>query len=128
MAVSNAVRELDHRLDDHNVFAPDLWWVRNERRPDRDAAFIVGPPDIAVEVRSDSTWRYDNGTKRSVYEQNALPELWLIDTAADCVLVYRRSFETATEFDVELELVRGEAVTSPQLGDFTVDVSTLFNR
>ena len=43
-------------------------------------------PDIAVEVRSPSTWRYDIGAKKSGYERRGLPELWLVDTRADEVL------------------------------------------
>ena len=120
--------EVDHRLDDHNVFAPDLWWVREERRPARDATRLVGPPDLAVEVRGESTWRYDIGKKKRVYERTGLPELWLVDTAADCVLVYRRTGPSAADFDVELELHNGEALTSAQLPDFTLDIATLFDR
>jgi Uma2 family endonuclease len=57
---------VDVHLDDLNVYAPDVWWVREERIPSRDALRIVGPPDLAVEVRSPSTWRYDVGTKKRV--------------------------------------------------------------
>ena len=28
---------VDVHLDDHNVYAPDVWWVREERIPSRDA-------------------------------------------------------------------------------------------
>src|SRR5205085_5087316 len=35
---------VDVRLDDFNVYAPDVWWVREERIPARDALRIVGPP------------------------------------------------------------------------------------
>lgn len=48
-------------------------------------------PDIAAEIRSPSTWRHDIGPKKAHYEQYGLPEPWLVDTAADEVIVYRRS-------------------------------------
>ena len=48
-------------------------------------------PDLAVEVRSPSTWRYDVGAKKDGYERHGLPELWLVDTEARSVLVYRRA-------------------------------------
>src|SRR4051812_15608038 len=41
---------VDVHLDDHNVFAPDVWWVPEDSRPARDAKRIVGPPALAVEV------------------------------------------------------------------------------
>lgn len=119
--------EFDHRLDDRNVFAPDLWWVREGRRPTTEATHLVGPPDLAVEVRSESTWRFDIGRKKRAYERNGLRELWLIDTGTDSVLVYRRSVPESREFNVELELVRGEVLTSPELPGFELDITALFD-
>ncbi|MDQ4098476.1 MAG: Uma2 family endonuclease [Actinomycetota bacterium] len=120
--------EVDVHLDEFNVYAPDVWWVREERIPSRDALRIVGPPDLCVEVRSPSTWRYDVGTKKRVYEATGLPELWLVDTNADTVLVFRRLSPQAAAFDVELELGRGQRLTSPLLPDLAIDLTELFER
>jgi Uma2 family endonuclease len=119
---------VDVHLDDYNVYAPDVWWVAGERIPSRDALRIVGPPDLAVEVRSPSTWRHDVGTKKRVYEATGLPELWLVDTDADSVLVYRRTTPDAATFDVELELGRGEQPASPLLPGLAIDLAELFDR
>ncbi len=119
---------VDVHLDDHNVFAPDVWWVPEAARPARDAKRIVGPPALAVEVRSPSTWRYDLGKKKSTYERLGLAELWLVDTKSDTVLVYRRSSPGATEFDVELEFTAGDGLTTPLLPGFSVDLAGLFDR
>ena len=48
-------------------------------------------PDLAVEVRSPSTWRFDIGRKKENYERYGVGELWLVDTAADVVFAFRRS-------------------------------------
>ena len=119
---------MDSRLDDYNVFAPDVWWVAEEHRPARDAAHLVGPPDLAAEVRSPSTWRFDVGTKRQTYERAGLPELWLVDTASDTILVFRRSSLEAQHFDVELELGAGEVLESPMLPGFRLEIGPLFDR
>ncbi len=58
------------------------------------------PRTWLVDVRSPSTWRYDIGTKKSVYEREGLPELWLVDTDAGVLLVFRRSTPKAPSFDV----------------------------
>lgn len=58
--------------------------------------------DLAVEVRSPSTWRYDIGTNKATYEHHALSELWLVDTESGAVLVYRRSSPSVPDFDVAL--------------------------
>lgn len=119
---------VDVRLDGYNVFAPDVWWVPEGERPSRDAKRIVGPPALAVEVRSPSTWRYDVGAKKRTYERLGLAELWLVDIAADVVLVYRRSAPAAAEFDVALELAAGQSLTTPLLPGFSVDLAGLFDR
>ena len=119
---------VDLHLDEHNVFAPDVWWVPEDEKPARDAKRIVGPPALAVEVRSPSTWRYDVGVKKRIYEELGLAELWLVDTASDTVLVYRRSSPKTVEFDVELELEAGEQLTTPLLPGFSLDLAALFDR
>jgi Uma2 family endonuclease len=119
---------VDVHLDDHNVFAPDVWWVPEAERPARDAKRIVGPPALAVEVRSPSTWRFDVGLKKRTYERLGLTELWLVDIAADEVLVYRRSSPAVTEFDVALEVTAAEVLTTPLLPGFSLDLAGLFDR
>jgi Uma2 family endonuclease len=117
---------IDVELDEHNCFGPDVLWYREGRAPARDAPRPQPLPDIAVEIRSPSTWRYDIGPKKRRYEQHGLAELWLVDTAADEVLVFRRSSVDAAEFDVVLELARGETLTSPQLPGFALALDELF--
>ena len=56
--------------------------------------------------------------KKARYEQHGLPELWLVDTAADVVLVFRRSSPKTAESDVSIELGRDESLTSPLLPGF----------
>ena len=117
---------LDVKLDDRNVFGPDLLWYAEGRAPGRHAPRPSPLPDLAVEVRSPSTWRYDIGAKKSAYERAGLAELWLVDTAASEVLVFRRSSPRAPSFDVSLELAVGDELTSPQLPGFTLALSSLF--
>ncbi len=118
----------DVRIDEHNVYGPDLLWFSAERVPADLDAYPEHLPDLCVEIRSASTWRFDIGAKKRVYEAAGLPELWLVDHAADVVLVYRRSSSSAKAFDVSLELGAGEHLSSPQLPDFAVSVDELFKR
>jgi Uma2 family endonuclease len=121
-----AIMPLDVRLDDRNVYAPDILWYAEGRGPGRAARAPSPMPDVAVEVRSPSTWHYDVGVKRTVYEQQGLAELWLVDVRAQTVLVFRRSGPEATGFDVALEVERGEQLTSPQLPGFAIALGELF--
>lgn len=117
---------LDVGLDGGNVFAPDILWYAESRAPGPRDAPPVPLPDLAVEIRSPSTWRYDIGIKKATYERHGLPELWLVDTAADAVLVYRRMAQGSVTFDVALELSASDQLTSPQLEGFAVAVADLF--
>jgi len=121
-----AILPLDVRMDDSNVYNPDILWYTERGAPRGDTNPPYPMPDIAVEVRSPSTWRYDVGVKRDVYGQQGLPELWLVDIRAATVLVFRRSGPEATGFDVALELERDEQLTSPQLPGFSLALSALF--
>ena len=117
---------VDVRVDERNAYAPDVWWQSGPDRPSRDSVYLDAPPDLAIEVRSPSTWRYDVGVKKARYEANGLPELWLVDNVADTVLVYRRSAPGVAEFDVALEVGRGETLTSPLLSGFRLELASLF--
>ena len=74
-------QELGLRLDGRNLFQPDLLWYPAQRGVDLHAT-ISPLPELAAEVRSPSTWRYDIGAKKNSYERAGLRELWLVDTAA----------------------------------------------
>ncbi len=117
---------IDVELDEHNCFAPDVLWYREGRGPGRAVVRPQPLPDIAAEIRSPSTWRYDVGAKKARYEQYGLPELWLVDTAADVVLVFRRSTSQSPTFDDSLELARGDTLTSPLLPGFALPLDQLF--
>jgi Uma2 family endonuclease len=117
---------LDVKLDDRNVVGPDLLWYVEGRVPARHACRPSPLPDLVVEVRAPSTWRYDIGAKKAAYERGGLAELWLVDTAASEILVFRRSPSRARSFDVSLELAAGDELTSPQLPGFTLALSSLF--
>jgi Uma2 family endonuclease len=117
---------LDVRLDEHNVFAPDILWYAADHVPGLHDPRPYPIPDLVVEVRSPSTWRYDIGAKKRRYEQFGLPELWLVDTAADIVIAFRRSSPQAPEFDVALDFTRARSLTSPLLPGFALALDTVF--
>lgn len=117
---------LDVKLDDRNVFSPDLLWYAKGRAPERDGSWPYALPNLAVEVRSRSTWRYDIGAKKSAYERHGLAELWLVDTAAHEVLAFRRSTRDCAAFDVSLELGVDDELTSPLLPGFVLALRPLF--
>jgi Uma2 family endonuclease len=114
---------LDVPLDDRNVPAPDVLWFA-EPLP-LDSLRAPRPPEIAVEVRSPSTWGYDIGPKRELYERHGVRELWLADTASRTLLVYSRTHGGAG-FDRVTELGAGDSLTSPLLPGFKLAIDSVF--
>lgn len=119
--------QLDIVFDQGNVLAPDVIWVSEGRLP-TGASHLDFAPELVVEVRSPSTWRYDPTVKFRTYESAGVAEVWLVDTASKSVLVYRRSIESASTFDIALELAQGELLQTPLLEGFSLDISALFSE
>ncbi len=119
--------QLDIKLDEQNVLAPDAFWASEGRIP-ADGTHLDFVPELVVEVRSPSTWKFDTTIKFRKYEAAGAAEVWLVDTASNTVLVYRRSSASSPEFDVALELGAGETLITPLLPEFALDISELFNR
>lgn len=109
-----------------SVYAPDVWWMSERRRPRAGDQRLDGLPDLVVEVRSESTWRFDTGIKKQRYQDGGVAELWLVDTESRSVLVYRRSAPDHPEYDVALEVPSTETLTSPMLPGFDLEVARIF--
>jgi Uma2 family endonuclease len=119
-----AMLTTDVVMTEYDAYGPDIVWVSERHVPGDLEKRLPRVPDLCVEVRSPSTWRYDIGRKKSVYEASGLPELWLVDY--DAVLVFRRSAPAEPSFDVALELNREDRLASPQLPGFQLDLARLF--
>ncbi len=109
----------------NDVYLPDAWWVR-DGRPDVAHGRLDSVPDLAVEVRSPATWRYDSGPKRRRYGAAGTAELWLVDPPARKVTVHRRSSADSTSFDATFAVTVGELLVTPLLPGFSLDIEELF--
>ncbi len=105
----------------YTLLKPDIWWCAVRPTGNRSDT----PPDLAVEVRSPSTWRYDVGRKRQIYDEAGVAELWLVDPEAETILAWRRPPETAA-FGPVAVLGPGDDLTTPLLEGFRLSVDDLF--
>lgn len=104
-------------LSDGHVYRPDVWWAAVPP----EGALHEGPPDLAIEVRSPKTWHLDIGHKRDEYRAPGTKELWLVDTPARTIIVYR-----GRSLDDTLEIGPDEQLTSSLLPGFTLAIDELF--
>lgn len=79
----------DVQLDSLNLFQPDLVFVSRKRSSIFSNTGTQGAPDLVVEILSPSTARLDLGTKRSLYAQHGVDEMWIVDPDGLEVRIYR---------------------------------------
>jgi Uma2 family endonuclease len=107
------------RLNDLSEPVPDVAVVRS--RPTMSGPHPV-PADVLLIVEvSDSTLRYDRGTKVPLYGRNGVPETWIVDIQGD--IIYRYRGPTATGYRVVEDKRRGDRIAPeifPQL-ELSVD-------
>ena len=71
------------------VYRPEIVFLRTERWKEVLVADrITGPPDLAVEVISPGSRRYDSETKREDYERFGVAEYWLVDPERSTMTFY----------------------------------------
>lgn len=92
----------DWRVNQFNVYVPDLMVVRHE---DAERRRLETPPLLAVEILSPSTRQRDLHLKRRSYEDAGLGWYWIVDPDEPSLTVFRlvdgRFVEEASVFGEE---------------------------
>ncbi len=70
------------------VYRPDVVFIRTEKVA-RNRKRIDEPPDLAVEIISDTSRRYDTETKKGDYERAGVMEYWIIDPQRGTMSFFR---------------------------------------
>jgi Uma2 family endonuclease len=109
-------------------YLPDVAWFREEHaRPTAGSPYLTGPPDLVVEVLSDSTRSFDLLRKRADYARVGVGELWLIDPEGPSAFVLRQPSGLSGPADFVLieELTPKDALTSPLLPGLIIPLTGL---
>jgi Uma2 family endonuclease len=107
--------------DERNYVIPDTLYFRAGNLGEVSERRITGPPDLVVEVSSDSTRRRDLTVKRRYYERTGVGEYWFVDLRTDTVLVHRHD----PGFDRPLAIGMDGTITSPLLPGLAVPVARI---
>ena len=92
---------MDVRLDEENIFQPDLLYISEERKSELVQDRISGAPDLIVEILSPSTAYYDLKQKKDFYERYGVKEYLIVDPV-------RRDAEVYGLIDEKFELKQKE--------------------
>jgi Uma2 family endonuclease len=82
----NSIMQLTRR----RKFAPDLFFISEERVRLPLAKQFKGAADLVVEILSEHTRSYDLNEKRPVYREEGISEIWFVDAENRRVIVDRR--------------------------------------
>jgi Uma2 family endonuclease len=114
---------IDVRLDDVNVFQPDIIFISKK------SAGIIGPknievaPDLVIEILSPSTAYYDLKQKKGVYAKSGVTEYWVVDPIEKSVEVYANA---GGRFTLDNRAESGETARSRLLEGFAVALEKIF--
>ena len=110
-------------LSNTDVVQPDLLFVSREREHILlGGDNVQGAPDLVVEILSPSTAGRDRTVKSALYARHGVSEYWLADPEARTITVMVLG---EVGFEVEAIYGKGQALTSPTLEGFTVNLDEI---
>ena len=117
------VAPLDVVFTFSTVFEPDVIFVTKSRRRVVKEKNISGPPDLVVEVLSESTTKLDFEIKPKQYALYGVPEFWRVDPFDKTVEIFRLK---EGEYELAAHLGFEQDLTSPLFPGLILPVSSLW--
>jgi len=105
------------------VLEPDVLFISTSRLHYIGEDNLSGPPDLAVEVISESTKRLDREVKLKQYAVYGVSEYWMVDPDGNSVEVFRLQGE---EYELAEHLGFGDTLTSPLFPGLKIAVASLW--
>ena len=93
----------------HAHYEPDLCFIRKNRLSIIKEKFIDGPPDMVVEVISESNRTHDTVVKFNDYARYGIEEYWLVDPREEEISTW---FLSGGEYELLGRGRRGDRVTT----------------
>lgn len=116
------IAPVDVRLGPQDVVVPDVLFIRRDRLDIISSRrYVMGSPDLAVEIISPSSRRIDQERKFNLYQRSGVPEYWIVDPANRTVHGFR--LEGGRYVDIEPDSGRLSSIVIPGL---VVDPTALF--
>lgn len=114
---------IDIHLGDKEVYQPDIIFISKERTSIIGKKNIEGPPDLVIEILSESTAYNDLRKKKKVYEEKGVLEYWIVDPESKSVEIFLlkdRKFISLKEY------TENENLESPMFPGFSLSLKEVF--
>ena len=105
---------IDVVLSAINVVQPDIIFISNSRSNIITEANIQGPPDLVIEIISESSRKIDKVLKKDLYAQYSVREYWIVDPVVDVVEIfildeggYKKRGEYGIGDTIDTDLIKG---------------------
>lgn len=112
-------------LSTTDVVQPDLLFVSSIKASIVTDRNVQGPPDLIVEILSETTRKMDEIIKRKLYERFGIQEYWIIDPELETIKVYRMTAQGYRRI-AELSREADDALSTPLLPDLTILLKDIF--
>jgi Uma2 family endonuclease len=117
------VAPLDVVFGEKTALQPDIIFVSSGRHGIVGPEYIIGAPDLVVEILSPYRVAFDRVTKFEQYARHAVGEYWIIDPTAETVEVYRLE---GSSYELKGTLSASQTLETPLLPSWKNSVSQLF--
>jgi Uma2 family endonuclease len=115
--------DVDVKLDDGNVFRPDIVYISEARKKEILTDRIIGAPDMVIEILSPSNAYYDLRHKKNFYEKFGVKEHIIIDPLAENAELY--SLKNGAYY-IHQKAEKTDSLNSVLLPGLSFDLSRLF--
>lgn len=113
------------RDEPENIVQPDVLFIAKDRLDIVTDANVQGAPDLAVEILSDSTARYDRVHKMNLYAEFGVRHYWIIDSGAHTL----EAFDLTGETPQLVRAVSEDDVFKPELfSDLGIRLSEIWRQ
>jgi Uma2 family endonuclease len=119
---SGVASPVDVHLSDDTVVQPDLVYVAKGRRA-IIGRHVTGPPDLVVEIVSESRASRDRRHKLAIYAEHGVPEYWIVDPAEQHI-----EFLLLAGDRYQVEPMTGDVYTSPRLPEVTLELTAFWEE
>jgi len=119
------ISPIDIVLSMTNVVQPDLVFISEEQKHIVTKRNVVAPPDLVVEILSESTEKADRTMKKTLYERYGVKEYWIVDAESQQVEIHilkEGKYVSPTTFSIN------DTVKSSLLPGLSFRTSSLFQQ